>query len=64
MEGFALQRVSLDERCMMSASRTIELPIRGMDCDECTRHVQQALTAVPGVTFGNPPQAAALEGVR
>jgi len=27
----------------------IELPIRGMDCAECTQHVQHALAAVPGV---------------
>lgn len=29
--------------------RVIELPIRGMDCIECTQHVQHALAAVPGV---------------
>jgi P-type Cu+ transporter len=28
----------------------IELPIAGMDCAECTRHVQNALLNVPGVT--------------
>ncbi|GHO47720.1 heavy metal translocating P-type ATPase [Ktedonospora formicarum] len=31
------------------ALRTIELPISGMDCTECTQHVQQALCALPGV---------------
>jgi Cd2+/Zn2+-exporting ATPase/Cu+-exporting ATPase len=31
------------------ARQVIELPVRGRDCAECTRHVQQALAAVPGV---------------
>ena len=30
-------------------SQTIEVPIRGMDCHECTQHVQQAIAALPGV---------------
>jgi Cu+-exporting ATPase len=29
--------------------RHIEFPVRGMDCIECTLHVQRALAAVPGV---------------
>jgi Cd2+/Zn2+-exporting ATPase/Cu+-exporting ATPase len=29
--------------------KTIELPVSGMDCAECTRHVQHALAGVPGV---------------
>ena len=29
---------------------TIEVPVRGMDCAECTRRVQDALAALPGVT--------------
>jgi len=29
--------------------QVLELPIRGMDCLECTRHVQRALAAVAGV---------------
>src|SRR5947209_492417 len=29
--------------------RTLELPVRGMDCAECTHHVEQALTKLPGV---------------
>ncbi|MDQ3692059.1 MAG: cation-translocating P-type ATPase [Chloroflexota bacterium] len=36
----------------MSASpleRTVDLSIAGMDCAECTRHVEQGLRAVPGV---------------
>ena len=30
--------------------KTIELPVAGMDCAECTRHVERALAGVPGVT--------------
>ncbi len=29
--------------------RTLELPVKGMDCTECTQHVQHALCALPGV---------------
>jgi Cd2+/Zn2+-exporting ATPase/Cu+-exporting ATPase len=39
---------------MMSAAQpdelhTLELPIAGMDCAECSQHVQRALAALPGV---------------
>jgi len=39
---------------MMSAAtpdelRTLELSVKGMDCAECTHHVEQALTTLPGV---------------
>lgn len=30
-------------------TRTFELPVRGMDCAGCTRKVQKALSALPGV---------------
>jgi P-type Cu+ transporter len=30
-------------------TQQMKVPIRGMDCLECTQHVQQALAAVPGV---------------
>jgi Cu+-exporting ATPase len=30
-------------------SQTIEIPIQGMDCAECTLHIQRAITALPGV---------------
>ena len=33
----------------MAETTTIELPIEGMDCADCTRHVKKAVTAVPGV---------------
>ena len=29
--------------------KTIELPVEGMDCAECARHVARALEQVPGV---------------
>jgi len=27
----------------------LEIPVRGMDCAECTHHVQRALAGLPGV---------------
>jgi Cd2+/Zn2+-exporting ATPase/Cu+-exporting ATPase len=33
----------------MGDSQTVEVPIQGMDCAECTRHVQHAIAQVPGV---------------
>ncbi|MDR7492632.1 MAG: cation-translocating P-type ATPase [Armatimonadota bacterium] len=33
----------------MTRRATIEVPIRGMDCADCARHVQRAIAAVPGV---------------
>src|SRR2546423_14904588 len=40
---------------MMSAAtpdglRTLALPVKGMDCAECIRHVEQALTKLPGLS--------------
>lgn len=32
-----------------TALQTIEVPIAGMDCTECTQHVQKAVQALPGV---------------
>ena len=29
--------------------QTLELPVKGMDCAECTQHVQHAIAALPGV---------------
>jgi P-type Cu+ transporter len=29
--------------------KTIEIPVQGMDCAECTMHVQKAIAALPGV---------------
>ena len=37
----------------MASLRTIELPVKGMDCAECTQHVQQAIAALPGVAEVN-----------
>jgi P-type Cu+ transporter len=33
----------------MSEPKQLELPIAGMDCTECTMHVRDALSALPGV---------------
>jgi Cu+-exporting ATPase len=33
----------------MTKLQTLEIPISGMDCDECTQHVQHAIEKLPGV---------------
>ncbi len=33
----------------MAIQRTMEVPIQGMDCPECTQHVRHAISALPGV---------------
>ena len=33
----------------MANLQTLEIPISGMDCAECTQHVQQAIEKLPGV---------------
>jgi Cu+-exporting ATPase len=33
----------------VSSLKTLEIPVQGMDCAECTHHVQQALSRLPGV---------------
>ena len=35
--------------CVGDVSQIVEIPIRGMDCAECTRHVRKAIENVPGV---------------
>src|SRR5450759_4501283 len=37
------------ERNPMAQIQIIEIPIKGMDCTECTMHVQHALAQLPGV---------------
>ena len=37
----------------MSELKTIEVPVVGMDCAECTQHVQHAIAALPGVESVN-----------
>lgn len=34
---------------MTARTQTIEVPIAGMDCAECTHHVQAAIAALPGI---------------
>ena len=45
------KRQSLDrlENIFMPKLQTLEVPVIGMDCAECTQHVQQAIAALPGV---------------
>ena len=43
---------------------TTELPIRGMDCADCARHVQKALAALPGVEAAEVRLSAAAAVVR
>jgi Cd2+/Zn2+-exporting ATPase/Cu+-exporting ATPase len=33
----------------MTSAKNLEVPIGGMDCAECTQHVQRAIAALPGV---------------
>ena len=33
----------------MATQRTMEVPIQGMDCPECTQHIRHAISALPGV---------------
>jgi Cd2+/Zn2+-exporting ATPase/Cu+-exporting ATPase len=37
----------------MTASETLEIPISGMDCAECTQHVQHAIAKISGVQSVN-----------
>ena len=33
----------------MALAQTLSVPIQGMDCAECTQHVQRAIARLPGV---------------
>jgi Cd2+/Zn2+-exporting ATPase/Cu+-exporting ATPase len=37
------------KKLSLSAHSTLEVPVVGMDCAECARHVRQALESLPGV---------------
>lgn len=37
----------------MADLKTIEVPIQGMDCAECTQHVQRAISKLDGVQSVN-----------
>jgi Cu+-exporting ATPase len=37
----------------MANLQTLEVPVKGMDCAECTQHVQHAIAALPGVESAN-----------
>src|SRR5258708_10215688 len=36
-------------RHAMSELKVLEVPVKGMDCAECTQHVQHAIAALPGI---------------
>jgi len=44
----------------MSTSQTLDIPIQGMDCAECTLHVQRAIAALG---FLPPILAAAVQSL-
>ena len=48
----------------MPEIKTLDLPVAGMDCAECTQHVQHALAALPGVVSVNVSLAAEKATVR
>jgi P-type Cu+ transporter len=35
------------------ATQTVEVPVKGMDCASCVKHVQEAIEALPGVSSAN-----------
>src|SRR5919198_1292588 len=37
----------------MAKTQSLEVPIAGMDCAECTQHVRRAIAALPGVESVN-----------
>src|SRR5260370_1577939 len=43
------QPIAMKRMCVKMALTQLEVPVRGMDCAECTVHVQHALAALPGV---------------
>jgi copper chaperone CopZ len=50
MNAHATSRLQLLDRKWIEMARTkLEIPVRGMDCAECSLHVQHALAALPGV---------------
>ena len=48
----------------MSRIETLDIPVTGMDCAECTQHVQHAIAALPGVAAVNVFLAAEKATVR
>lgn len=48
----------------MSQIQTLQVPVRGMDCNECVQHVQHALTSLPGVESATVYLAAEKASIR
>lgn len=42
-------RVTRRKRPEMAKNKTLEVPVGGMDCADCARHVQKAVSDLPGV---------------
>ena len=50
MNARATSRLQLLERKWTKMAQTkLEIPVHGMDCAECSMHVQRALANLPGV---------------
>src|ERR1700690_1257841 len=48
----------------MSQAITLQVPVQGMDCNECVQHVQHALTSLPGVETATVYLAAEKASIR
>src|SRR5689334_19271365 len=46
---FTNARITTTRRLKMADMQTLEVPIRGMDCAECTQHVGHAISKLDGV---------------
>lgn len=44
-----IHRNKRERKAAMADVKTLEVSVQGMDCAECARHVQRAITALPGV---------------
>jgi Cd2+/Zn2+-exporting ATPase/Cu+-exporting ATPase len=45
--------ILLKKEIAMVSEKTLEIPVKGMDCAECVAHVQHAIAALPGVQSVN-----------
>ncbi|MCS7234679.1 MAG: cation-translocating P-type ATPase [Armatimonadota bacterium] len=49
---------------MTGATRTVELPVQGVDCAHCAAHLQKTLASLPGVAYAEVPLGAGRAVVR
>src|SRR5882724_9368245 len=52
-KAFTNARATMPRSPPMAKSQTLEVPVKGMDCAECTQHVQHAIAKLPGVESVN-----------